>query len=282
MNKTGSGKKGNATPSDKKAPAMRTGVRATTDAKAPAATKGASAKKGAKAPAAPKAAQAAASKAALAAPKAPAASKAALAAAPKAAHAAATSAPTKATKGTVAKVRSLVTDAHKVSEAQKARAESLLAEIGRRKERIVEDFYEIGLALRELARKELFRALKFASFEAMLDARDVMSLTTARRLIQLVSTMSRDEALAYGQEKALALLAYAKATPEVDTPKSLVEGGKLPGGKPIVKASVRELKEAAKQVRTATEKRRATPSQDRPPPRRKRSTHGSTRAGCAT
>jgi hypothetical protein len=81
-----------------------------------------------------------------------------------------------------------------------------------------------------------------------------MGLTTARRLIQLVSTMSRDEAIAYGQEKALALLAYAKATPEVDTPKSLVEGGKLPGGKPIVKASVRELKEATKQARTATGK----------------------------
>lgn len=119
--------------------------------------------------------------------------------------------------------------------------------------------YEIGVALRELAKKELFRALGFPSFEAMLGARDVMSSTTARRLIQLVSTMSRDEAITYGQEKALALLDYAKATPAVDTPKSLVEGGKLPGGKPVVKASVRELKEAAKQVRASAGKGRPDP-----------------------
>jgi hypothetical protein len=85
----------------------------------------------------------------------------------------------------------------------------------------------------------------------MLKTRDVLSPSTARGLIQLVSTMSRDEALAYGQEKAIALISYAKATPELDTPKTLMEGGKLPDGKPIVKASVRDIKQAATKVRAA-------------------------------
>ncbi len=218
-------------PSTGEAPATKKGTLAEKAAKAASASKG-------------KAAHATTSAKAASGPKG------------KAAHAT-TSA--KGTKGTSAKLESLVGAAHKVSAADKARAESLLAEIGRRKERIVEDFYEIGVALRELAKKELFRALGFPSFEAMLGARDVMSSTTARRLIQLVSTMSRDEAITYGQEKALALLDYAKATPAVDTPKSLVEGGKLPGGKPVVKASVRELKEAAKQVRASAGKGRPDP-----------------------
>lgn len=158
------------------------------------------------------------------------------------------------------RVRTLVAAGQKVSLAARARAESLLAEIGRRKDRIAEDFYEIGLALRELSRKKLFGALGYSSFEGLLTSRNVMGATTVRRLIQLVSSMSRDEALAYGQEKAAALLDYAKATPEVDTPKTLVESGRLPGGKAIAKASVRELKTAAKQVRVEKDTgRRASP-----------------------
>ncbi|MFO0593422.1 MAG: hypothetical protein U0441_38125 [Polyangiaceae bacterium] len=165
-----------------------------------------------------------------------------------------------ATKSAISKVEKLTAAAHKLSAADKAKAESLLAEIARRKDRIAEDFYELGLALRELFKKELFRALGYKSFDAMLTSRDVVSPTTARRLIQLVSSMSRDEAIAYGQEKALALLDYAKATPEIDTPKTLMETGKLPDGKPVHKASVRDLKAAAKHVRTSTGKARVDPA----------------------
>ncbi len=145
----------------------------------------------------------------------------------------------------------LVGDAKKVSAADRAKAESLLSEIGRRRERIAEEFYEIGLALRELSKPKLFTALGYSSFGALLKERGVLGETTARRLIDLVSSMSRDEALAYGQEKAAALLEYTKATPEVDTPRTAVESGKLPGGKKVADASVRDLKAGAKAVRAA-------------------------------
>jgi len=145
----------------------------------------------------------------------------------------------------------LVTTATKISAADRSRAESLLAEIARRKERITEDFYDIGLALSQLFKKKLHVALGHRSFDEMLKARNVVSPTTARGLMKLVATMSREQALAYGQEKAIALIDYSKATPELDTPKTLMEGGQLPGGKPVVAASVRDLKSAAKQVRAA-------------------------------
>lgn len=148
-------------------------------------------------------------------------------------------------------ITSLVATAQKVSAADRARAESLLAEVGRRKERIAEDFYDIGLALSQLSKKKLYLALGYPSFEAMLKEREVMSPTTARGLMKLVSAMKRDEALSYGQEKALALLSYAGATPEVDTPKTLMEGSRLPGGKAVAEASVRDLRQAAKEVRSA-------------------------------
>ena len=145
----------------------------------------------------------------------------------------------------------LVAAATKISSADRTKAEALLAEIARRKERIAEDFYDIGLAVLQISKKKLYLALGHKSFDDMLKARDVLSPTTARGLMQLVSTMSRDEALAYGQEKAIALISYAKATPELDTPKTLMEGGELPDGKPIVKASVRDIKQAATKVRAA-------------------------------
>ena len=145
----------------------------------------------------------------------------------------------------------LVAAATKISAADRTKAEALLAEIARRKERIAEDFYDIGLAVLQISKKKLYLALGHKSFDDMLKARDVLSPTTARGLMQLVSTMSRDEALAYGQEKALALISYAKATPELDTPKTLMEGGALPDGKPFVKASVRDIKQAATKVRAA-------------------------------
>jgi hypothetical protein len=129
------------------------------------------------------------------------------------------------------------------------RASELLALIARRKARIVEDFYDIGEALRELFHKELYRALGHRSFEAMLKAHDVMSATQARKLITLVERIPRAEALALGQEKAYALVSYTTATPEPDVPAELARADAKIGGKKLSKVSVRGLEAAAKQAR---------------------------------
>ncbi len=125
----------------------------------------------------------------------------------------------------------------------------LLAEIVRWKLRIAADFYDIGEALREIQNKKLYRALGHAKFADMLKARRVMGATQAYRLIQLVSSVPREKALAIGSEKAFRLIDYAKVTPEPDNASWLTEQGTLPGGKRVAEASTREIVAATKAVR---------------------------------
>ncbi|MBK8251748.1 MAG: hypothetical protein IPK82_03660 [Polyangiaceae bacterium] len=143
-------------------------------------------------------------------------------------------------------------EAVKVREADRKRAESLLALIGRRTARIAEDFFDIGKALRELLQKKLYLALGYTSFEEMLTARKVMSLAQAKKLIQVVEAVPIEKALALGPEKAYALARYAAATPELDTPASLLEQGAKVGGKRADQASVRDIERATRETRAKT------------------------------
>lgn len=122
--------------------------------------------------------------------------------------------------------------------ASARRAEELLALVARRKQRIAEDFYEIGTALREIERKKLYVALGYRSFAALLDKRDVMSERTARKLIEIVEAVPRGRALELGSEKAYALARLAAATPDVDDVDDLLTKGVRVRGK---KRSVAEL-----------------------------------------
>jgi hypothetical protein len=144
--------------------------------------------------------------------------------------------------------------AQKQAEAKRRRARSLIALIQRRKQRITEDFYDVGEALRELLRKKLYKPLGHASFEALLGAHDIMSPAQARKLVSLVEHVPRDEALSLGQEKAYELVAYTAATPDADVPAELVRDDAKIGDKPLSKASVREIRVAAKQARATNTK----------------------------
>src|SRR5688572_5563839 len=109
------------------------------------------------------------------------------------------------------KTDSLLHEAKTASEANRKRAESLLAEIARRLPGIAEHFYDIGKALLEIQKKKLFLALGYSSFSEMLAARNVMSPTQANKLIRIVSTLPRDKALSVGSEKAGLLVGYSEA-----------------------------------------------------------------------
>lgn len=170
---------------------------------------------------------------------------------PKSAPVRVASAPT-STKKTKAKVEALVKAAKGASEADHKRAEALLAEIARRMGHIAEEFYDIGRALLELQKRKLFAALGYSSFAAMLNARKVMSVSTAHRLIRVVSSLPRDKALLVGSVKAELLVGYSEATPEPDTPEWLLEKGKLPSGKRVADASTREIEVATKAARKAS------------------------------
>jgi hypothetical protein len=157
-------------------------------------------------------------------------------------------APAKNTPAKTALVRTL-SDAKLMTNANKNRALALLDFIARRTARMTEDFYEVGKALKELLEKKLYVALEYPSFEAMLDARGVMGATQARKLIEVVSRVPLKTALKLGLEKAFAMTRYTDATPEIDTPESLVEGGGEIGGKPAVAASRREIEAETKKLR---------------------------------
>src|SRR4051812_3414055 len=96
--------------------------------------------------------------------------------------------PAKSPAGSLAtktKTLAIVRQAKIASEANRKRAEALLAEITRRLLSIAEDFYDIGQALLELKKKSLFVALGYKSFAEMLGARGVMSITQANKLIRV-------------------------------------------------------------------------------------------------
>ncbi len=136
------------------------------------------------------------------------------------------------------------------------RARGLLDLIAHRKSEISEAFYDIGEALAELSDPELIKALGRKTFREVCKKDCKLSGTLAEGLVRVVTTMTRDEALAAGgQTKAIALAALAHATPETDTPAGLGRNRAfaLPGGKKVnlAKASAREVENAAVVVRRA-------------------------------
>lgn len=142
-----------------------------------------------------------------------------------------------------------------------ARRERLAAEgradialIRERRQRIVEDFYDIGEALVRLRRPGVAEALGHATFADLCRAELEMSPGKASQLIGIVGAVPREKARELGQERAAALVALAHATPEHDTAASLAEATlTLPSGTPLAvgEASARALREAAKEVRQA-------------------------------
>lgn len=137
---------------------------------------------------------------------------------------------------------------------KRARGEALLALIERRKQRIVEDFYDLGLALKELLDDELYVALGHRTFAELLSARNVVSASSAKKLIAVVEHVSREQALRLGREKAYALVAYAAASPEADVPSQLAAIDAEIAGKKVAALSTRDIEEAARRARQAARK----------------------------
>lgn len=151
--------------------------------------------------------------------------------------------------------------AEKAIAAKKARLEGEaradVALIRRRREVIGEAFYDIGLALMRLKRPGVAEALGRESFREICEKDLEMGIATADKLVTIASNVPREDALRLGQERAFALVALARATPDADSATSLAKAvRKLPSGKKLDArtASVRDLREAAKDLRDAGSK----------------------------
>jgi hypothetical protein len=139
---------------------------------------------------------------------------------------------------------------------QKARYAELVALIRRRMTEVVEGFYDIGEALREILEKKLYAAEGHASMAAFLSAERLFSYRQANKLIAIVRKVPREQALSLGQERAFALVAYTEATPEDDSPASLVAQAAKIGAKPVTEASVREISDATRALRDSERAKR--------------------------
>lgn len=88
------------------------------------------------------------------------------------------------------------------------------------------------------------------SFEALLDARELLSCSQAHKLIAIVDAYTRDQALALGLEKAFAVIAYAAATPAHEVPQLVVATGI--NGTPLEKLSANDTVEVRAPVEQVT------------------------------
>jgi hypothetical protein len=132
-----------------------------------------------------------------------------------------------------------------------AEAKRDIALIRRRRAEITEAFYDIGEALVRLKRREVVAALGCRSFAELCETHVGISPAQADRLVDIVTNMTREEALSVGATKAASLVALARATPEEDTVSDLLRGGARVGGKAIdvKKASTRAVARAAAEAR---------------------------------
>ncbi len=136
----------------------------------------------------------------------------------------------------------------------KARLAELVALVRRRMTEVVEAFYDIGEALREIVDHKLYAAEGHKSLKAFLGAEKLLSARQAMKLIAVVRRVPREQALTLGQERAYALLAYTEATPEDDSPATLLAAHATVGDKPVTEASVREIDAATRDARTRSAK----------------------------
>lgn len=141
------------------------------------------------------------------------------------------------------------------------RGRAAIARIKERQSDVAASMVDIGEALVELKAEGVAQALGRGGFAEVVTRDLGMAVTTANALVALATRVSREFATKVGHGRATVLLELADATPEDDAPEDLFEARlTLPSGRVIdvPKATDREIREAAKELRDArpTEKAR--------------------------
>jgi len=92
-----------------------------------------------------------------------------------------------------------------------ARVEAMVAEIVGLQASITSAFWEIGRILATLRDGALYRVLGYDRFEDLIEARFSFSRPVASRLMTVAGQLPKPEATKLGQERAYAVIAYARA-----------------------------------------------------------------------
>lgn len=130
------------------------------------------------------------------------------------------------------------------------------AKIIRLKNEVAKNFWELGKSLDNVKENQLHTEAGCASFEDYLKKEVKIGRSTAYRLIELARNFSKETAAAFGQEKLLGAIAYAKATPEQDRPLDVTSYEievRSPKGtvtiKPFNQATSNDIKKAAARLK---------------------------------
>jgi hypothetical protein len=159
-----------------------------------------------------------------------------------------TSKPKKKRSGRLVVVQKVLARAEKASSASSRRAHELVELVRRRMARISEDFYDIGVAMRELATPRLYTSVGCKTFDDLL-RKYALGRSQAYEAMAVVKAFpSRAETIDLGFAKAAAILHYASATRKPDLPQLIMQSGKL-GGKSIAEMSVRDIAAETARVR---------------------------------
>lgn len=154
-------------------------------------------------------------------------------------------------KDLIARTRDAARSAHD------ARLTELAAVIRRKMAAVVEGFYEIGLALKEIRDRKLYTASGHATLSGFLKAERLVSARQAAKLIKVVENVTRERAIALGPEKSYALVAYTEATPETDSVESLAAAQA-----PVTRQSTREIQTETKAARPRSPAAKARARED--------------------
>ncbi len=142
------------------------------------------------------------------------------------------------------------------------RGEELCDAVATNKVIAAKAFYEIGAALLELDKKELWRALGHASFTNMLEERDLVRRSQAFKFMRVARHFAPHTARVLGVEKSDAIVKYAEATAALDSPSALLETGITIDGEvhPIDALSAREILREARKTRQNRKNARRDPA----------------------
>jgi hypothetical protein len=137
-----------------------------------------------------------------------------------------------------------------------------LALVERRLQTIAESFYDIAIALQTLNRKDVYSSLGCSSFVELVETRTGISRALAFELLKIPGHFSREAAVALGREKAVALIRYVDATPEVDDAERLAREDAFVGGKAVSSQSAAAIELAASKTRKRKRGRKKIEGED--------------------
>jgi hypothetical protein len=114
--------------------------------------------------------------------------------------------------------------AERARKQNEIRARELVALVQEKIRAAAASFYDIGVALHELALPALYGALGYRSFEALVRTELGFSIDKARELMSVARGLKRTTALTLGATRAAAVIELTKATPADDTPEQVARG----------------------------------------------------------